>query len=220
MQRLMLNSRNLYYSERKGRWTDTIAEALAFIPLFNFTTSDAANRLISAINVNTSAQFLPRGTDETVVAGYEKQLEQLQRMHQSGSTAGMELLYVDGGRSVVNILMHPLSRGTVLINSSNPFLPPLIDPPLGYGEALGASETLPGAATQSDEEILTFIKGVTSTEFHYSVTCAMLPRALVGVVGADLKVYGVDGLRVVDASITPLVPSAHTQATVYAIAEK
>ncbi|OBR06394.1 Choline dehydrogenase [Colletotrichum higginsianum IMI 349063] len=232
--------RDLYYSERRGRWTDTIAEALAFIPLFNFTTLEAANRLLSAID---GTSFLPPGTDETVVAGYEKQLEQLHRMHQSRSTAGMELLYVDGGRSVVNILMHPLSRGTVLINSSDPFLPPLIDPryfshpydgqvlveSLRFNrellatapiQALGAVETLPGAATQSDEEILTFIKGVTSTEFHYSGTCAMLPRALGGVVGSDLKVYGVDGLRVVDASIMPLVPSAHTQATVYAIAEK
>ncbi|KAK1974247.1 hypothetical protein LZ30DRAFT_764879 [Colletotrichum cereale] len=232
----------LYYSKRKGRWTDTIAEALAFIPLSNFTTPDTANRLLSTIN-DTAAQFLPPGTDETLVAGYQKQIEQILKMHKDASTAGMELLYVDGGRSVVNILMHPLSRGTVAINSSNPFLPPVIDPryfshpydgqvlveslrfnrkllATGPIQALGATETLPGAATQSDEEILAFTKGVTSTEYHYSGTCAMLPKALGGVVDSDLKVHGVDGLRIVDASIMPLVPSAHTQATVYAIAEK
>ncbi|OHW89629.1 choline dehydrogenase [Colletotrichum incanum] len=234
--------RDLYYSERKGRWTDTIAEALAFIPLFNFTTSEVGNRLLSTINSNAT-QFLPPNTDRTVVAGYEKQLEQLLKMHKESSTAGMELLYVDGGRSVVNILMHPLSRGTVTIKSSSPFLPPVIDPryfshpydgqvlveslrfnrkllATGPIQALGATETLPGAAIQDDKGILAFIKGVTSTEYHYSGTCAMLPKALGGVVNSDLKVHGVDNLRIVDASIIPLVPSAHTQATVYAIAEK
>ncbi|KDN65625.1 hypothetical protein CSUB01_11269 [Colletotrichum sublineola] len=233
---------DLYYSKRKGRWTDTIAEALAFIPLLNFTTSDTASRLLSTID-STAAQFLPPGTDEAVAVGYQKQIEQILKMHNDASTAGMELLYVDGGRSVVNILMHPLSRGTVTINSSDPFLPPVIDPryfshpydgqvlveslrfnrrllATGPIQALGATETLPGAATQSDEDILAFIKGITSTEYHYSGTCAMLPKAMGGVVDPELKVHGVDSLRVVDASIMPLIPSAHTQATVYAIAEK
>ncbi|KAK1962680.1 alcohol oxidase [Colletotrichum sublineola] len=233
---------DLYYSKRKGRWTDTIAEALAFIPLLNFTTSDTASRILSTIN-STAAQFLPPGTDEAVAVGYQKQIEQILKMHNDASTAGMELLYVDGGRSVVNILMHPLSRGTVTINSSDPFLPPVIDPryfshpydgqvlveslrfnrrllATGPIQALGATETLPGAATQSDEDILAFIKGITSTEYHYSGTCAMLPKAMGGVVDPELKVHGVDSLRVVDASIMPLIPSAHTQATVYAIAEK
>ncbi|KAF4909515.1 Pyranose dehydrogenase [Colletotrichum viniferum] len=234
--------RDLYYAERKGRWTDTIAEALAFIPLYNFTKADLANDLILSIGAN-STQYLHDSIDSTVIAGYKKQTELIASMHSKGSTAAMELLYVDGGRSVVNILMHPLSRGTVSITSSDPFAPPAIDPryfshpydrqvlveSLRFNrkllatapiQALGATETLPGTATESDADILNFIKGVTSTEYHYVGTCAMLPKALGGVVDAELKVYGVDGLRVVDASIMPLLPSAHTQATVYAIAEK
>ncbi|KAF5510600.1 Dehydrogenase patE [Colletotrichum siamense] len=234
--------RDLYYAERKGRWTDTIAEALAFIPLYNFTEADLSNNLISSIEAN-STQYLHDSIDSTVVAGYEKQTGLIASMHSKGSTAAMELLYVDGGRSVVNILMHPLSRGTVSITSSDPFAPPAIDPryfshpydgqvlveSLRFNrkllatasiQALAATETLPGTATESDADILSFIKGVTSTEYHYVGTCAMLPKALGGVVDAELKVYGVDGLRVVDASIMPLLPSAHTQATVYAIAEK
>lgn len=225
-----------------GRWTDTIAEALAFIPLYNFTEADLSNNLISSIEAN-STQYLHDSIDSTVVAGYEKQTGLIASMHSKGSTAAMELLYVDGGRSVVNILMHPLSRGTVSITSSDPFAPPAIDPryfshpydgqvlveSLRFNrkllatepiQALGATETLPGTATESDADILSFIKGVTSTEYHYVGTCAMLPKALGGVVDAELKVYGVDGLRVVDASIMPLLPAAHTQATVYAIAEK
>ncbi|EFQ31546.1 GMC oxidoreductase [Colletotrichum graminicola M1.001] len=72
-------------------------------------------------------------------------------------------------------------------------------------QALGVTKTLPGAATWRDEEMLTFVKGVTSTGYHYSGTCAMLVKALEGVVDSELKVHGVDILRiVVNASIMPL----------------
>ncbi|KAK1675582.1 choline dehydrogenase [Colletotrichum godetiae] len=235
--------KDLYYSKREGRWTDTIAEALAFIPLTNFTQSDVTDELLSIISSAGAAQYLPQDTDQTVKDGYLKQVQQLLEMHQNGSTAGMELLYVDGGRSIVNILMHPLSRGTVAINSTDPWAPPVIDPrylshpydgrvlveSIRFNrklmateqiQALGATETLPGVGTTSDDDLLQFIKGVSSTEYHYTGTCAMLPRSLGGVVDSNLNVHGVDDLRIVDASIMPLLPSAHTQATVYAIAEK
>ncbi|KAK0732997.1 hypothetical protein B0T26DRAFT_669454 [Lasiosphaeria miniovina] len=55
---------------------------------------------------------------------------------------------------------------------------------------------------------------------HLSGTCAMMPGNLGGCVGPDLKVYGVDGLSVVDASMMPLTVSGALQATVYAVAEK
>jgi len=58
------------------------------------------------------------------------------------------------------------------------------------------------------------------TENHHAGTAAMLPRDLGGVVDPELKVYGVQGLRVVDASVMPMIPATHLQATVYAIAEK
>lgn len=51
-------------------------------------------------------------------------------------------------------------------------------------------------------------------------TLAMLPRELGGIVGPDLKVYGIANLRVVDSSIIPVIPSAHLQSVVYALAEK
>ncbi|KAI1632405.1 GMC oxidoreductase-domain-containing protein [Biscogniauxia mediterranea] len=56
--------------------------------------------------------------------------------------------------------------------------------------------------------------------FHPAGTCAMMPRELGGVVDEELKVYGVRGLRVVDASIMPVLPGANTCQTVYAVAEK
>jgi choline dehydrogenase-like flavoprotein len=48
----------------------------------------------------------------------------------------------------------------------------------------------------------------------------MLPRELGGVVDSKLRVYGVEGLRIVDASVMPMIPAAHLQDTVYAVAEK
>jgi len=58
------------------------------------------------------------------------------------------------------------------------------------------------------------------TEFHPCGTTAMMPLGLGGVVDSSLKVYGTENLRVVDAGIMPLIPGAHLQAAVYAVAEK
>ncbi|PYI29876.1 choline dehydrogenase [Aspergillus indologenus CBS 114.80] len=56
--------------------------------------------------------------------------------------------------------------------------------------------------------------------WHFAGTCSMLPREKDGVVDSHLKVYGIDGLRVVDASAIPLISTANLQATVYAFAER
>lgn len=59
-----------------------------------------------------------------------------------------------------------------------------------------------------------------ATERHPSGTAAMMPLELGGVVDSELRVHGTCNLRVADASIIPIIPSAHLQARVYAIAEK
>ncbi|KAJ8124606.1 hypothetical protein O1611_g9034 [Lasiodiplodia mahajangana] len=64
------------------------------------------------------------------------------------------------------------------------------------------------------------IKRMVSTEFHPSGTAAMMPRGAGGVVDTELRVYGTRNLRVVDASVMPLIPGGHIQSAIYAIAEK
>lgn len=61
---------------------------------------------------------------------------------------------------------------------------------------------------------------LTPTFSHPSCSCPMMPKALGGCVGPDLKMYGVGNLRIVDASILPIIPAAHLQASLYAVAEK
>jgi choline dehydrogenase-like flavoprotein len=157
------------------------------------------------------------------------------------ASANQEFIF--GDQAILPCLQKPFSRGTVLINSTSPFDPPVIDPrylsnPLDlallvagfkYARAIRATsalqsisvqETYPGPTTQTDNQIEEFIRGGLATENHHGGTAAMLPRDLGGVVDSNLRVYGVQGLRVVDASIMPLLPAAHLQATVYGIAEK
>lgn len=74
----------------------------------------------------------------------------------------------------------------------------------------------------TDEDFSDWVRDTTITDWHPVGTCAMGGSGgkANGVVDSRLRVYGVKGLRVVDASIMPLQISAHLQATVYAIGEK
>jgi choline dehydrogenase len=139
-------------------------------------------------------------------------------------------------------LQHPWSRGTVFINSTNAFEPPLIDPYyfnvgydmdiMNYGSAFARklaataplneymiAETLPGAGVTGDA-LTNYTKRDCGTEYHPLGTCSMLPQASGGVVDTNLIVYGSANLRVIDASVIPIHMSAHLMATSYGIAEK
>jgi len=74
---------------------------------------------------------------------------------------------------------------------------------------------------QTDEQIREFIRdNLGPSTFHPVGTNPMMPLELGGVVDQELRVYGVRNLRVVDASVIPLIPGAYTQQTTYAIGEK
>jgi choline dehydrogenase len=80
-------------------------------------------------------------------------------------------------------------------------------------------ELHPGAGQQSDAEIAEFLRNELETLYHPVGTCKMGVDAL-AVVDARLRVRGIEGLRVVDASIMPRVPAGNTNAPVMMIAEK
>ncbi|KAL8988411.1 MAG: hypothetical protein Q9169_008560, partial [Polycauliona sp. 2 TL-2023] len=145
--------------------------------------------------------------------------------------------------TIATLLAAPLSRGTVSISSSNPADPPVIDPnylshPTDAEVAIAAirrqrdfwaemkgvtigDEALPGKNVTSDEDILAFVKKGLGIAPHAACTCAMGKKGVEGsVVDNKARVFGTRGLRVVDASIFPMLPPGHITSTVYAIAEK
>ncbi len=80
-------------------------------------------------------------------------------------------------------------------------------------------ELAPGERVQSDDEIDAYVRAQGETEYHPSCSCKMGSDDM-AVVDGDLKVHGLEGLRVVDASIMPHVVAANLNATVIMIAEK
>jgi choline dehydrogenase-like flavoprotein len=157
---------------------------------------------------------------------------------------------VDHGRKVVFghgyschvCLLRPRSRGSVTLASADPMAAPRIDPAFladpddmarlvrGFRlmrnilsqpalARLGGRELARSANAQSDTQIEQFIRGYADTIYHPVGTCRMGngPR---DVVDAQLRVHGLEGLRVVDASIMPRIVGGNTNAPVIMVAEK
>ncbi|MFT5508507.1 MAG: choline dehydrogenase [Hyphomicrobiaceae bacterium] len=83
------------------------------------------------------------------------------------------------------------------------------------------AETLPGPDVQTDDELLDFARRRGNTGYHLVGTCRMGPAGDTrSVVDDQLRVHGIEALRVIDASIMPMLPSANTFAGTIAIAEK
>ncbi|KAI1278333.1 oxidoreductase [Xylaria sp. FL0933] len=147
--------------------------------------------------------------------------------------------------TIATILAQPLSRGTVHIASNDSNDAPEIDPkylsdPLDrevfarhvmYIGSIANSAPLSGVLKQPLEPSLLahvadldaakrYIEARTISMWHPAGTCSMLPEDIGGVVDPSLRVYGVSNLRVVDASVVPLLPPGNLQSSVYAIAEK
>lgn len=142
--------------------------------------------------------------------------------------------------TIMTMLSHTLSRGHVHISSSDATVPPVINPQYlsssvdldiliamcKYVHKLTKTEPLKSAIihhdpeAHNDEELAEYVRNSAGPVYHPVGTASMLPREDRGVVNPRLIVYGTRNLRIVDASIIPVLFSAHTMATVYGIAEK
>ena len=139
-------------------------------------------------------------------------------------------------------LLRPLSRGSVQLSSNDPFTAPLIDPNfLGHHDdmqrllrgfklmrrilsqpaltGLGGQELPASAAAQTDPKIEAFIRNHADSVYHPAGSCRM-GNGVMDVVDSQLRVHGLEALRVVDASIMPRLISGNTNAPVIMIAEK
>jgi choline dehydrogenase len=160
------------------------------------------------------------------------------------------LLYENHGRTIIQRegftayanVARPRSRGSVQIASADPFAAPVIDPNyLSHPDDIRLTreairiarrviaepafddfrgpEYAPGADVQSDADLDTYIRNTAVSVYHAVGTCRMGSDPF-AVVDDRLRVRGLDGLRVVDASIMPNIVSGNTNAATMMIAEK
>ncbi|ERI12925.1 choline dehydrogenase-like flavoprotein [Ochrobactrum intermedium] len=159
----------------------------------------------------------------------------------SGIEAGVEKLK-NAGVTLNSAYLHPRSRGTVRLASRDPAAAPLIDPnywsdphdrkmsleglkiarEIMQQDALKLyvmAERLPGPKVVTDDDLFDYACANAKTDHHPVGTCKMGTDAM-AVVDLDLKVRGLQGLRVCDSSIMPRVPSCNTNAPTIMIGEK
>ena len=159
----------------------------------------------------------------------------------SGIEAGIAKLK-NAGVTLNSAFMRPRSRGTVRLRSANPLDHPLIDPNFwadSYDRRISIEgfkmardimrqdalkpfvlgERIPGPAVKTDEDIIGYACASAKTDHHPVGACAM-GMGKRAVVSPELKVHGLEGLRVCDSSVMPYVISSNTNAAAIMIAEK
>jgi choline dehydrogenase len=155
--------------------------------------------------------------------------------------AGYELVPA-GGYALVASAVAPSSRGSVRLASAEPSDPPLIDPGFLRDQRdldrleeglvmiraaaehpefsrVRQAEIWPGPDVRASSDIRAYIRRTVSSYYHPAGSCRMGSDDA-AVVDCDLRVQGVTGLRIADASVLPTIPNAHPNATVLAVAER
>jgi choline dehydrogenase len=197
-----------YLLFKKGPLTSNVAEAIAFVR----TNAQVSAPDIELIGAPT--YFMDHGY---------------------GNPAGH-------GFTVGAVLLQPQSRGSLRLRTADPKAAPIIEPNyfaqetdlyilvegvkiarrVAQTQALApyrGNEVWPGTPAQTDAAIGEFIRQHCQTLYHPVGTCKM-GRDPLAVVDEQLRVHGVEGLRVVDASVIPVINSGHTHAPTVMIAEK
>jgi choline dehydrogenase-like flavoprotein len=148
----------------------------------------------------------------------------------------------DGTFTYLCTVLRPKSTGTVRLTSTDPRVQPLCDigtfserdDRIPLRKALRLALALARAVrsggytfedalvptSETDEALDQFANDNLMTTYHYSSSCRMDEESRMGVVDDELRVHGIAGLRIADASIFPQVPACHLQAPVVMVAER
>ncbi|KAK3935454.1 hypothetical protein QBC46DRAFT_50935 [Diplogelasinospora grovesii] len=234
----------LYQAHQPSAYTivSTLSTNIGQLALQDATS--AYKQIAAQARARNPADSLPADVDPTVLKGYVAQRNLTIQQFESANVA-VGTLHWDTADSALIYHLHPLSRGSVNINSTDPLANPLIDyrtltdptdaqlytalfrkqrqlflaPSM---QVLGPVEAAPfGAQLTTDDQLVAVMRNqIDPSNAHQCCTAAMLPRELGGVVCSDQKVYGVKGLRVADISFWPMETSGAPTATMYAAGER
>ncbi|KAG9187126.1 hypothetical protein G6011_04997 [Alternaria panax] len=238
----------LYNANRESLY-DYTASGYAYFP-WGTVSNETASQLRALVENDTSLNSATDKLKKTYFSpALSTKVPQLEVIFSDGYTglkgypAANSSQFGIGTFALIGVVQHPLSKGNVHISSRNVSDKPLINPNyLSHPYDLAAATNLakymrkiastkpmsevwtqeyePGNSVQTDEDWRKYALANTLSIYHPIGTAALLPEKDGGVVNAELKVYGTKRLRVVDASVIPLLPSAHLQTLVYGIAEK
>ncbi|KAI0442992.1 glucose-methanol-choline oxidoreductase [Xylaria telfairii] len=225
----------LFQESATGLLTSSTADLLAWEKLPNKTRAETFSKRTSKILAKEYPADWPE-LEYIALSGYigNNSVPSLADPHDGTAYAAIDI-----------VLQTPRSRGSVTITSADATVPPAIDPAYLTDRAdievcIGAfkrarefwassaldgflvgDEAYPGSDVVTDDDIEAAIRGMFQTIYHGSCTCAMgKPGTPNAVIDTKARVYGVHGLRVVDASSFPFLPPGHPQSIVYALAEK
>lgn len=235
-----------YVVNKTGPYTYARGNALAFISLSDMTQE--VDAVVGSLTNQSAASYLPEiyRNSTKLLRGFTAQREIIADLFKRKDAAVAEFpVPPDGAYGLVGI-EKPLSRGIIHLNPNNPTGPPVIQfnafsnpvdkQILGIGTRFFRSvwnrpelsdlvhgETIPGANYTTDEAIFSALldkASVAPTLSHPSASCPMMAEEDGGCVDSSLMVYGTQHLSIVDASIIPIIPSCHLQATMYGVGEK
>ncbi|KAI4669411.1 uncharacterized protein J4E79_001454 [Alternaria viburni] len=194
----------------RGPYTLAMSNTALYISLPNVTEEymEIIEEMRKTADSDSAAAHLPENSDPSLVAGYKRQLHVLADLLANPEAPSAEVPFATG-TTMRPIILHPLSRGTVHLNSTDLLAQPILDyragsSPIDFSihiahikwlrkvldtptmRRYGAVEATPGPAVQSDEDLKSYIKGsMVLSHLHPCCTAAMIPRNLGGV-AADI----------------------------------
>ncbi|PBK84748.1 alcohol oxidase [Armillaria gallica] len=241
----LAEQQNLYRTNKTGAFT-YLSNVNAPTPIRSLVTEDQYKTMRAALDTYLASQTL---TPLQIV-----QYNLVKQFLDGGKVATSSLLVVASGGlvstpaagqgyiSVVSSPAHPLSRGNVHINTTDPLAYPLIDSAfltnpwdaqatinvmkfvrrwVAKSDIIESPGTPPQAADEwSDDQWIAYLQSVLGTAHHPVGTAAMASQKLGGVVDPRFKVYGLKNVRIVDASVFPMHIGVAPSSTTYMLAEK
>ncbi|QSS59059.1 choline dehydrogenase [Histoplasma capsulatum] len=228
-----------YQAHRTGPYTKAQSNTIAFLslPMVTNNTED----MINSLKQQVASKYLPGVYSRELISGYEAQRAILAKQLGEGSVSALEFPF-GGSGMVPNSVQKPLSRGTVHLNPDDPHGEPIVTynaftNPFDRAQLasfiaftrryfktnaladMQPQEVSPGEDAQTEDEIIAKLAAggplsLSPSFAHPSSSCPMMPKNKGGCVSADLRVHGTRKLSIIDASILPIIPSAHLQATI------